>query len=388
MVARPGQVLQQVAEHAGRRRPQLDPRPVVCQGRCPGVAAGLDVGHPFAGQERLDSGDPVGHRRHQVDVLGRVRVAAKAAGDLAALDGRARPQLLGDPLRERAQARPRDPRPRRRGAVGEALQDQLLGALAKSGELAHLAAAGGGQDVVQRREAEVVEDPPSGLGADAVDPHHRHDPGRVAGDELVQRLDMPAGEELGHLRGDRVADRRQARQPSLLGEPGSRVGRLTNRAGRPPVGEHPVDDGPLQLQQVAHQLQALRDLGVGLGGRHRLMIGGAFSGRRYAPPNGRPVRDRAAHVQRAREPAADGESPRRGAPPGAVRGRRPGRGRWLAGRHGGRRRRARRAPRLAARAASQRQAGTRPGVHRRLPVGARRRLQPHPGDGLRPLPSA
>ena len=91
----------------------------------------------------------------------------------------------------------------------------------------------------------------------------------ASGDVLVIDDSSPDGTgELADLRGDRVADVVELRQPALLGQRPDRLRRLAEALRRPAVGEHAVDDRPVELVEVAEQVEEIGDLGV-TQGSHR-----------------------------------------------------------------------------------------------------------------------
>ena len=187
-----GEVLEQVAVHLRRDHAQLDHRAVVGDGRDPVVAPRGDLGHPLLGDERLGSREPVGHRGDDVDVLPGLGEPAQAAGGLAPDDRFAAPSSVT--IRS-ASGRRRPIDVRRTAAPSPSFSPSRIASSVfwpmppiprmrlRLGRLAHL---------VDGLEAELGEDPPGRLRADAGDAHHRRRAGRVALHELVERGDLAA----------------------------------------------------------------------------------------------------------------------------------------------------------------------------------------------------
>ena len=210
VVLRAGEVLEQVPVDLGRHHAQLDDGAVVRDCGDPVVAPGGDVGDPVLRHERLGRRQAVGHGGDDVDVLAGLGEPADAAGGLAPDDGVAAPELLDDPLGQRQEPADRRAPSGSCGPVLQPLEDRLLGLLPHPAEHPDALGLGCLAHLVDGLELELGEDPPGGLRADARDAHHRGGAGRVALDQLVERGDLAASEQLRHLGGDRLADARAA----------------------------------------------------------------------------------------------------------------------------------------------------------------------------------
>ncbi len=186
---------------------------------------------------------------------------------------------------------------------------------------------------------------------------------------LRQRVDLAVLDDLHDLVLDRRADPRQVLGPAVQRQLRDRARRLAHACGGAAVGDHAEAGLAFELQDVGQQLQLGGHIRVP--GQRRSHAGDdtALDADDGVPP----------HVQRAREPGADGARARRPRRAGA-RDRRQ-----LPGRHGRARRPARSGARLRRRAAPAAQGGPRAGVRGRLPPGARVRGGADPGDGLRLL---
>ena len=92
---------------------------------------------------------------------------------------------------------------------------------------------------------------------------------RAPGRQLLERRHRAGLAQLADLRRDRVADVVELGQAALLREAPDRLGGLAEALGRLAVGEHAVDDGAVQLVEVAEQVEEVGDLGVAQGSHRR-----------------------------------------------------------------------------------------------------------------------
>ena len=208
-------MLEQVAEGGRRRRSAGRPRsPLWVWARTPFVARGAGGGDQRVG------GEVLGQRRRllgggdQVDVLAGLGPAPGRAGDLDPVGGRVlaqrRRQLLGDRRHLGEQQRGPGPRPARRAARARRARSPRPSA-PRPLTLADLLRLGRGLEVLQRGDAELVEEQPRGFRAEA-----RH-PGHLDQRRRELRLQLHRGGDLAGLE-----QRRRSFPPASCRPRGSR----------------------------------------------------------------------------------------------------------------------------------------------------------------------
>ena len=160
---------------------------------------------------------------------------------------------------------------------GDALEDQLLGALRETLQAANPAALGRHPELLDRLYPEVAVDQSNGLRPDAGQPKHLEEAGRELGEQLVAVLRAAGRGQLVELVGDRLADARNDRRLALAvcardldrGSPDGVRGAV--------VGHGLVHQLALDLEQVADVVEHLRELAVAQQGdlarRGRLLLG-------------------------------------------------------------------------------------------------------------------
>ena len=253
--------------------------------RALGRAAGDHLHHLDRSCEGLHRG--VGRRGgdDEIDVAVGLCVPADAPGDLGAQDARdlADPleQLLGDApaLVERL---PRLARLR----LSDAVEDELLGALAEALQAPHAALAGDALEVVEVRYVQFADE--DGRLARA-EPWHAHQVERAEREllaEVVEEAQVARSDELGDLFRDGLADPVHLGERSLLhtlvetARRGGVGGKRLEGVGAELVGAHL--EGVLSLD-----LQELRDLSQSLGDLARRHGGGSLiSSFQVARPSG------------------------------------------------------------------------------------------------------
>ena len=131
--------------------------------------------------------------------------------------------------------------------------------------------ARGGLEVGERRDVELLPELARRLRAESGEAHDLDQALGHAPAQLLERRHRAGLAQLGDLRRDRVADVVELGQAALLGQRPDRLGGLAEALRRPAVGEHAVDDGAVQLVEVAEQVEQVGDLGVAQGS-HRAPI--------------------------------------------------------------------------------------------------------------------
>jgi hypothetical protein len=228
------------------------------------VAAGQ---HPHdggqAGQRLQDRARRVGGR-HDVDVVRRLPPAAQAARDLHARPRDGRAQLVAQGLGHREHPPERDAPLVRVGLRRplEPLGDAGPGAGADAGDAAQPVVRERGRQVVDARDPQGRPQGGGPLGPDAVDPGHGREALGHPLPGLAERGDLPGLHQLDDLGLERRPDVRQLDRPALHRQLGHRLVGAAHARRAAPVGEHPVPDRPLDLQEVSEQLEALGDVGV------------------------------------------------------------------------------------------------------------------------------
>ena len=260
---RAGEVLEQVAVGVRGDDPQVDRDPVVGRDPSAGLANGRRGGdHRMLG-ERSGEGDRVGRGRDQVDVLAGLPPAAHRPGDLDCVGGRVSAQRLGELLGD-GEHRGED-QPLLGSLLTELVecgQDALLGLLTESLDHPDPFLLGGGPQVVEVGDAELVEQPSGRLRADPGDPGHIDERRRELCLQLRRRRDLAGLDQGDDLLLKRLADSWQFGGPALGGELGNRQRALADHARRLVVGEHAVPDGAVELIQRPQLREGVGDLGV------------------------------------------------------------------------------------------------------------------------------
>ena len=263
------EVLQDVAELVGLDDPQVDRHARVRAGAggvVPGRRARLDdveVG------EHGGQGACVRRGGDDVEVLDRVGAAARRAGQLDAIAGRVGAQRLDDALGDGQRLVEQNARARLLvDPGGEGLEHRLLELGAEAAQAAQALGLGRGPQVLQRRDAEVLVEPPRALGAQPGEAREIHEPGRELGPQLLDRGDLARLEQRVDLLLQRPPDPGQLGHPAVAGQRRDRGRRLADRLGRVAVGEDPVDHGAVELVEVGELVEEGGDRGVGRVGHH------------------------------------------------------------------------------------------------------------------------
>ena len=127
-------------------------------------------------------------------------------------------------------------------------------------------------ELVERLDAELLPDPGRGLRPETRQLHEEDDLGRDAGLLLRQRLDLADLDDLDDLLLDRLADALQLLRATVERELGDGARRLAHARGRAAVGDDAEGVLALELEQVAEELDLVRDLGVLRSSGHSAMI--------------------------------------------------------------------------------------------------------------------
>ena len=123
--------------------------------------------------------------------------------------------------------------------------------------------------LLERGDAELGVDPAGGLGAQA---REAREPHQLAGElraQLHGRGDVAGLEQGQDLLLERLPDVAQLGRAALAGELRDGHRRVADRLGGLAVGDHPVDDGAVQLVEVAELVHRGRDLRVRHAAKHR-----------------------------------------------------------------------------------------------------------------------
>ena len=150
----------------------------------------------------------------------------------------------------------------RDGRLGERGEHALLALRAQAGELAELLRLGGGAQLVEVRDAEVLPETPGRLRAEARDVHDVHEPGRELVAQLRERLEVARLGELDDLRLDRRADPGDLRGRPVEREPGDRRRRLADARRGAPVGRRRNMSAPSSSSRSASRSNSRRELRV------------------------------------------------------------------------------------------------------------------------------
>jgi hypothetical protein len=212
----------------------------------------------------LQLGGPVS-RGDQVDVVHALAAAAQAAGhlDAGARDRRAQVarDLLGDG--QGAADRHAVVVGLGRGLARQLRREAGLGRGAEPGDLAHPPVRERGGEVVDARDPERLPQGDRPLGPDALEAGDRREADRHPVAELGQRRDVAGLDQLDDLGLERGADVRQLDGAPRHRHLRHRVGGRDDARRGPPIGQHPVPDGPVELEQIADQAEAVGDLAIG-----------------------------------------------------------------------------------------------------------------------------
>ena len=101
------------------------------------------------------------------------------------------------------------------------------------------------------------------LGPEAGQLHHRDQPRRDAGAQLLRGGDVARLVQRLELLLERLADARQLGDPSLAGEADDGHGGVADGLGGVAVGDHAVGDRAVELVEIAELVEGGGDLGVG-----------------------------------------------------------------------------------------------------------------------------
>ena len=316
VVLRAREVLQQVAVALRRHDPEIEPEPLLADHGRLGVAVRDHLEHPRQADEVRRQRGRVRCGRDHVEVAERLPAPPRAArlGDVDR--GRVRAQRLDDlahdrePLAEEAALRLVRPL-----AVGEGLQHLRLRRRAHSRKGSQLLTLRGGLQLGQGRDAELAPDARRRLRAEARQAHER---GYLAGNlvaALRERLHVPRLDDLDDLGLDRLADIGQLLRPALESELGDRRSRIADPRGSTPVGGDAERLLAEDLREVGEELQPVREIAVSGQGRDHAPIIGRGRWARLASARIATIHRATSdclppHLQRAREPRADGAGPR------------------------------------------------------------------------------
>ena len=157
--------------------------------------------------------------------------------------------------------------PRGRRVRLERGQHRLLELRAEAAQLAQAPGRGRLAQRLRRVDAELVEESPRSLGPEPREPGDRQQPRREALAELHRRRDLAGLDQVADLLLERRADAGELGDAPLARERGDRDGGVADDLRGVAVGEHAVDDGAVELVEVAELLERVRDLAVALG-RH------------------------------------------------------------------------------------------------------------------------
>jgi hypothetical protein len=258
-----GEVLEQVPVRLRRDDAQVEAETVVRDHRRLRVALRDDVGDPEQLREVVDQRRCVGGGGDDVQV----------AEGLAAAAHRAR---LGDLHRRRVLAQHRDDGEHRRQPLAQEparlarvlrrlrqrLEDLLLALRAEARERPQPLLLGRGLELVERRHAELLPDPPRRLRAEPRQAHELHDLGRDDRLPLRERLHLAELDHLDDLLLDRLADPGQALRLPLERHLRDRASGLADAGRGAAVGEHAERVLALELAQVGEQVELVGELVV------------------------------------------------------------------------------------------------------------------------------
>ena len=253
-------MLQQVPVALGRDDAQVEAQPVVRHDRRLRRALGGDVDHPGK-RDRSGRRAPAGSVA--VAMMSRSRTVsrmrrAEPASDTSTEAG-CSAQLLDRPpqprqgrTEQRARAAPRRP------AAAQRLGDLLPRCPRRSGVPAELSRLGGRLERRDRRDPELLPDPPGRLRPEPGQPHERRDLGRHLRLALRERVHLAVVDDLDDLALDRLSDplqllrlpverelgdrRRRLSDPRR--SPAIRVDRGTSRRSRAPSGRRATRTAP------------------------------------------------------------------------------------------------------------------------------------------------
>ena len=264
VLGRPGEVLEQVPVGSGRDDPQVDGDPVV--GRDPSA-------RPRPRSPWSPPGD--GPRAPAPSAAGSLAVAIRSMSWQVSVRRRAEPatstaSLAGWARRScascSATGSTSESSSRSPGApsveLAERRQHVLLGLRPEALELADPLLLGGGAQLLEARDAELVVEAARRLRAHPGDHGHLDQRGRELSLQLRRGGDLAAVEQRQDLLLQRLADAGQLGRPAGTGEVLDRDGALPDHSGRLAVGEHAVPDRPVELVQRRQLGQGIGDLGV------------------------------------------------------------------------------------------------------------------------------
>ena len=133
---------------------------------------------------------------------------------------------------------------------------------------------GGLLERLGRVDPELGVEQPGALGSEARQTGHRDQPGGELRAQLHGSRDLARVDQRLDLLLQRLADPRQLGRTTLGGEACDRDRRLADGLGRRAVGDDAVDDGAIELVEVAQLLESVGDHAVGgCGGRHPPSLG-------------------------------------------------------------------------------------------------------------------
>ena len=202
-------------------------------------------------------------RRNDVEVLARVGHAARAARDLHAIRRRVGTQVLDDLLADREHGRQQQPLGRPLLLeLGQRAGDVLLSLRPDPRHRPQALLFGGVPQLLERGYAQLGVDPAGGLGAQAREAREPHQLAGKLRAQLHGRGDVTGLEQGADLLLESLPDVAQLGCAALAGKLRDGHRRVADRLGGLVVGDHPVDDGPVQLVEVAELVHRGRDLRV------------------------------------------------------------------------------------------------------------------------------
>ena len=199
----------------------------------------------------------------QVDVVAGLGSTPGRAGDLDRVAGGVGAKVVRELLGHRqhlGEQQPLGGRPV--GELAQRRQHVLLGLRPEALELADPLLLGGGAQLLEARDAQLVVEAARRLRAHSGDHGHLDQGGRELPLQLRRGWDLAGVEQRHDLLLQRLADPGQLGRPAGAGQLLDRDGALPDHSGRLAVGEHAVPDRPVELIQRRQLAQGIGDLGV------------------------------------------------------------------------------------------------------------------------------